>query len=40
MLYQAAKSELQSPPERVSWSALMIEVGAFVGATLGLLWLF
>ena len=40
MLYQAAKSELQSPPARVPWQAMLIEVSAFVAATFGLLWLF
>ncbi len=39
MLYQAAQSELQSPPANVSWRALLIEIGALVAATFGLLWL-
>ncbi|MDJ0738698.1 MAG: hypothetical protein QNJ91_03215 [Gammaproteobacteria bacterium] len=39
MLYQAAKSELQSPPSSVPLIAMSIEASALIGAALALLWL-
>ncbi|HOP15393.1 MAG TPA: hypothetical protein PLY75_08720 [Gammaproteobacteria bacterium] len=38
MLYQTAKSELQSPPHRVSMVTLLIEAGAVVTVAMALVW--
>jgi len=38
MLYQTAKSELQSPPHRVSFATLVFEAAAIVVVAMTLVW--
>lgn len=40
MQYESAKSELQSPPPRISLSGILFEAGTMLGITAVLLWLF
>jgi hypothetical protein len=39
MLYEVARSELQRPPKRVSWTDLSLEATTLAAIAFGLLWL-